>query len=228
MAKLIDKLYNRLIEGKLVLEEGDDASAVTGDKPTVYKIGASTDVTTMFDKVKVGDMINQNDEILYIVGGSNYENGISLFVVDYGNDKIGYWYYEKENNNWVINEDTSCNKKVNLDLNFTSFDINKSSLGGTKLYLHELQFNNEAYGTKLFVVSTDSSKINCSSVNNFNSTINKSKIIRAYTTGLYAFDNVISFNYVGSSYFINCVKNDGTIQSISLVTNETEDIVTEL
>ena len=37
MAKLIDKLYNRLIEGKLVLEEGDDASAVTGGGTKLYK-----------------------------------------------------------------------------------------------------------------------------------------------------------------------------------------------
>ena len=111
MAKLIDKLYNRLIEGKLVLEEGDDASAVTGDKPTVYKIGGFIDVTTMFDKVKVGDMINQGESRLYIVFYKD-EDYINLLIGNGDDDndlQIGVWQYYKENNNWLFDEDNSFN-----------------------------------------------------------------------------------------------------------------------
>ena len=121
-----------------------DIATDTETAPKVIKLGSSTDVTSVFDQVKVGDMINHDGTRLYIVTIVDLET-ICLFVFNYDTDSLCYWVYEKDGDNWIFNEDGS-------------FDINKSSLGGgTKLYKHTLEITNDTdIYDNLIVISTRS------------------------------------------------------------------------
>lgn len=110
--------------------------------PHIFEIGSSTDVTSVFNQLKVCDMINQGDERVYIL--SYIDNADSaFFVIDFPNDALGYWRYYKDGDNWIYDDSSS-------------FNINIES-GGSKLYKHNIKchINNDSYYTLTIISSSN-------------------------------------------------------------------------
>lgn len=185
MAKLQDKLYNRIIDGKLVLEDGDEVNASNVTKKiSVSNITAMTD--EQLNGLKVGDEVQKitgNQKHCYIVTYKEEQHGICLSYFACGYlETVSYDY---TSSHWVYNSTDVFNienAKINvrqleenpdywgryLQVQMDGSIIPASVSGGTKLYKHALHFSpNQAFqgdtDKHIIVINSSSEKLTTSS-----------------------------------------------------------------
>lgn len=145
MARLNDKLYNRVIEGKLALQEGDDLNGVTPK----YEVESVESLSSeQIDSLKAGDIVVKktgNQRHAYIVSYKENGQGICLTYTDAS--CVETVSYDKSGDEWVFNsKDVMPLKNVEdaqsgtiqdvLGLNSSGKLVKGTVSGGTQLYEH--------------------------------------------------------------------------------------------
>lgn len=127
MAKLVDNLFNRIIEGKL----SGIASLEVGDVKSL--------TSEQCESLNCGDIVVKKDEAgehAYIV---SYKKNNEMCITYADHTIVEENYFEKGVSGWA----------------FIQTDI--GHLGGTKLYNHEISFSYDGYEYNLTLVTTEDS-----------------------------------------------------------------------
>lgn len=130
MAKLFDKLMNRVIKGKLIVEQGDELG-------NLVKVETSSDISELSDEVldslKVGDVVQKvtgNMKHCYIVTYKEEHKGICLSYFDCGYlETISYDYTL---GHWVFNSKDVCEVQEKITTN-TDLYVKSLSIGSKNI-----------------------------------------------------------------------------------------------
>lgn len=155
MAKLLDKLYNRLIEGKLKIESSDDFSEVKKPKFTSTSLNSLT--SEQVESLKMGDVIDSGytafvsyeDESFKVISYLSYDENL-IYSYEY--------HFDSDTKKWIFNNlltgfiselvnvtrlsDEATNSGKFLQVQEDGTVAAATVSGGTKLYTHSFTSNN--------------------------------------------------------------------------------------
>lgn len=154
MAKLQDKFYNRVIEGKLLELSTDEKEALgiadVSSSTKIYKVSQVNDVKNIINDIKIGDIIRIAYYGGYSVVVSKTSSTVQLDLFSLETDKLQSKriVFSKSGGTWQNASVSSIDLKevtANPTLAGTESSLSglqvggtKYKVGGTQLYIHEI------------------------------------------------------------------------------------------
>ena len=171
MAKIQDKLYNRIIEGEIKGLSEEDIKLLKENMSSVSYLIVSN-ITGLTDEqinsLNCGDIVLKKDSSglhAYIVSYKKSEVGICLTYTDASMVETqsydytgGHWVYNSEDKMPLVNVEGASSGTIQdvLGLNSSGKLVKGSISGGTKLYLHKLDLGDNSW---VFLISNNNGKL---------------------------------------------------------------------